>query len=98
MLEGGLLAEVEALYRRDDLHKDLPSMRSVGYRQVWEHIDGETSYLEMQNKGVFATRQLAKRQLTWLRTESDVIWFDSLSSQVYTQVLKYLNQGPISKH
>ncbi|MCS6766842.1 MAG: tRNA (adenosine(37)-N6)-dimethylallyltransferase MiaA [Candidatus Protistobacter heckmanni] len=77
MLEQGLVAEVERLYRRRAggpdaglgvLHPDLPSIRCVGYRQVWSHLDGETSPVQMREQGVAATRQLAKRQLTWLRS------------------------------
>lgn len=72
MLEQGLLEEVRGLFERGDLHKDLPSMRSVGYRQVWEYLDGNLSYDEMVFRGVVATRNLAKRQLTWLRGWPDV--------------------------
>lgn len=68
MLEQGFKSEVEALYSRGDLHLDLPSMRSVGYRQMWEHLDGKLDWDEMIFRGVVATRQLAKRQLTWLRS------------------------------
>jgi tRNA dimethylallyltransferase len=67
MLEQGLVAEVEALYRRGDLHPDLPSIRAVGYRQVWSYLAGETDADQMLEQGIAATRQLAKRQLTWLR-------------------------------
>ncbi|WP_206605598.1 tRNA (adenosine(37)-N6)-dimethylallyltransferase MiaA [Pelagibaculum spongiae] len=67
MLELGLLDEVRTLYQRDDLHPELPSIRSVGYRQCWEHLNGELDYQQMIERGVIATRQLAKRQLTWLR-------------------------------
>ncbi|MEH6357739.1 MAG: tRNA (adenosine(37)-N6)-dimethylallyltransferase MiaA [Pseudomonadales bacterium] len=67
MLEQGFVDEVNGLYNRDDLHKDLPALRSVGYRQVWEYLDGALSYDEMVFRGVVATRNLAKRQLTWLR-------------------------------
>jgi tRNA dimethylallyltransferase len=67
MLEQGFVDEVKGLYRRDDLHKDLPALRSVGYRQVWEYLDGVLGYDEMVFRGVVATRNLAKRQLTWLR-------------------------------
>lgn len=72
MLERGFEAEVRALYARGDLHKDLPSMRSVGYRQMWEYFDGNLTYEEMVFRGVVATRNLAKRQLTWLRGWPDV--------------------------
>jgi len=67
MLDEGFIAEVEKLHQRSDLHLDLPSMRSVGYRQVWQYLDNEFSYEEMFQAGVAATRQLAKRQFTWLR-------------------------------
>lgn len=75
MLEQGLLAEVEKLYQRSDLHIELPSMRSVGYRQVWEYLDGKIDYNTMRNRAIVATRQLAKRQLTWLRSEKDLITY-----------------------
>ncbi len=67
MLAAGFVDEVAALKRRISMHVDLPSMRAVGYRQVWEHLDGQTSYEEMREKTLAATRQLAKRQLTWMR-------------------------------
>ena len=67
MLAQGFLDEVRALRARGDLHPDLPSMRCVGYRQAWEALDGKLPLAELRDKGVFATRQLAKRQITWLR-------------------------------
>jgi len=67
MLAGGFVDEVGRLKCREDLHLDLPSMRAVGYRQVWEHLDGRFGMSEMREKALAATRQLAKRQLTWLR-------------------------------
>ena len=70
MLAAGLLAEVSALYRRGDLHAELPALRSVGYRQLWAHCAGRISLAEASEFAVTATRQLAKRQLTWLRSES----------------------------
>ena len=71
MLAGGFLDEVRALRARGDLHPDLPAIRAVGYRQAWEHLDGQTDAAAFRDKGVFATRQLAKRQITWLRSELD---------------------------
>jgi len=68
MLEQGLVAEVQALRARGDLHADLPSMRCVGYRQVWEALEQSTPLDVMRDKGIAATRQLAKRQITWLRS------------------------------
>ncbi len=68
MLEGGFLDEAQGLYRRGDLHPDLPSMRTVGYRQAWEYLSGQVSYNDMVERAILATRQLAKRQMTWLRS------------------------------
>ena len=68
MLAGGFLDEVRALRARGDLHLDLPAMRCVGYRQAWEALDGACPMAELRDRGVFATRQLAKRQITWLRS------------------------------
>ncbi|EDL9344306.1 hypothetical protein CTK49_07265 [Salmonella enterica subsp. enterica serovar Typhimurium] len=77
MLASGFEAEVRALFARGDLHTDLPSIRCVGYRQMWSYIEGEISYDEMVYRGVCATRQLAKRQMTWLRGWEGVRWLDS---------------------
>ena len=77
MLASGFEAEVRALFARGDLHTDLPSIRCVGYRQMWSYIEGEISYDEMVYRGVCATRQLAKRQVTWLRGWEGVRWLDS---------------------
>lgn len=68
MLQAGFIEEVAQLQQRNDLNLSLPSMRAVGYRQVWEHLFGRSSYEEMVEQGIAATRQLAKRQLTWLRS------------------------------
>ncbi|MBO9537241.1 tRNA (adenosine(37)-N6)-dimethylallyltransferase MiaA [Herbaspirillum sp.] len=73
---GGLLEEVKALRARGDLHPGLPSIRCVGYRQAWEYLDGLIDYAAMREKGIAATRQLAKRQLTWLRSMPDRIVID----------------------
>ncbi|MCZ6715735.1 MAG: tRNA (adenosine(37)-N6)-dimethylallyltransferase MiaA [Gammaproteobacteria bacterium] len=72
MMAQGLLAEVETLYERDELHADLPAMRSVGYRQLWQHLAGETDLEQAVEDAKVATRHLAKRQLTWLRADEDV--------------------------
>jgi tRNA dimethylallyltransferase len=74
MLAQGLIEEVEQLRRRGDLNPDLPSIRAVGYRQVWSYLDGETDYAGMVEQGIAATRQLAKRQFTWLRQLPDCRW------------------------
>jgi tRNA dimethylallyltransferase len=72
MLEEGLIEEVQALRRRYPLHTGLPSMRCVGYRQAWGHLDGTYDRATLREKGIAATRQLAKRQLTWLRSLPEV--------------------------
>ena len=72
MLAEGFMDEMQQLYQRGSLHADLPSMRSVGYRQAWKHLDGEYNAQTMREKAIIATRQFAKRQLTWLRSESDL--------------------------
>jgi len=76
MLEQGFLEEVERLRARGDLQRDLPSMRCVGYRQAWSHLEGEIDRQEMLRSAIVATRQLAKRQLTWLRQETGALWYD----------------------
>ncbi|MFT5578054.1 MAG: tRNA dimethylallyltransferase [Paraglaciecola psychrophila] len=74
MLAQGFVGEVEALRRRGDLHLDLPAIRAVGYRQVWLHLAGDLSHAQMIERGVIATRQLAKRQLTWLKGWQNLHW------------------------
>ncbi|WP_213875526.1 tRNA (adenosine(37)-N6)-dimethylallyltransferase MiaA [Pseudomonas sp. dw_358] len=90
MLEQGFVDEVIALRARSDLHPALPSIRAVGYRQVWDHLDGKLTAVEMQERGVIATRQLAKRQFTWLRSWADLHWLDSLERDNLSRTLKYL--------
>jgi tRNA dimethylallyltransferase len=67
MVDAGFVREVQALYERGDLHIDLPAIRAVGYRQVWDFIEGRLLHDEMLERGIIATRQLAKRQFTWLK-------------------------------
>jgi len=76
MLAAGFLDEVRALRARSDLHADLPAMRSVGYRQAWEYLDGAGTLAEFRAAGIAATRQLARRQLTWLRSMEDTVVID----------------------
>jgi len=95
MLEKGLVDEVAQLCQRADLHKDMPSMRAVGYRQVLAYLEGELQYQEMIERGVIATRQLAKRQFTWLRSENDGAWFDALENNIYSKILKKLTNDPM---
>ncbi|MEQ5141700.1 tRNA (adenosine(37)-N6)-dimethylallyltransferase MiaA [Proteus sp. G2626] len=77
MLTCGFEDEVRSLYERGDLHEDLPSVRCVGYRQMWSYLSGEIDYDEMVYRGICATRQLAKRQITWLRGWNNIHWLDS---------------------
>ncbi|CUU25332.1 delta(2)-isopentenylpyrophosphate tRNA-adenosine transferase [Duffyella gerundensis] len=77
MMASGFEAEARALFARGDLHTDLPSIRCVGYRQMWSYLQGEIDYDEMVYRGICATRQLAKRQITWLRGWQNVHWLDS---------------------
>jgi tRNA dimethylallyltransferase len=86
MLANGFLEEVAALYQRGDLHVDLPAVRAVGYRQLWSHLSQEYSLEIAREKGVAATRQLAKRQITWLRSWSGLHWLDSGVKNVQEQV------------
>ncbi|MBS09532.1 MAG: tRNA (adenosine(37)-N6)-dimethylallyltransferase MiaA [Alteromonas sp.] len=86
MLEQGFEKEVVKLYERSDLHEDLPSIRSVGYRQMWQYLDGQLSYAEMRERGIIATRQLAKRQLTWLRGWEQVTWLDTFANDNLTKI------------
>ncbi|TWC15859.1 MULTISPECIES: tRNA (adenosine(37)-N6)-dimethylallyltransferase MiaA [unclassified Pseudomonas] len=90
MLEQGFIDEVVALRERSDLHAGLPSIRAVGYRQVWDYLDGKLTSAEMQERGIIATRQLAKRQFTWLRSWTDLHWLDSLDCDNLPRALKYL--------
>lgn len=86
MLEQGFIDEVKMLYRRGDLSTQMPAIRAVGYRQVWEYLDGKIDYNMMRNRAIVATRQLAKRQMTWLRSEQALSLYDaenySLSSAI----------------
>ena len=77
MLEDGFIDEMKSLHAREDLHADLPSIRCVGYRQAWQFLEGELDYEEMIERAVIATRQLAKRQMTWMRSEKNITpYFD----------------------
>jgi tRNA dimethylallyltransferase len=92
MLAQGLIDEVEALRQRGDLDESMPSIRCVGYRQVWSYLQGEYDFAEMQEKGIVATRQLAKRQLTWLRKEQPDLRLFSEDGDLLAQVLNYCRQ------
>jgi tRNA dimethylallyltransferase len=90
MLASGLVEEVEGLLKRGDLGPHLPSMRMVGYRQVWRYLTGELTYNEMIEQGIRSTRQLAKRQLTWLRHYSDVTMFEDTQPGLEASVTEFV--------
>lgn len=90
MLQQGLVAEVEDLYQRGDLTVQMPSVRAVGYRQVWSYLEGDINVEKMQEMGVIATRQLAKRQFTWLRRVVDAHSFYTEERGVFSAVLSAL--------
>lgn len=79
MLQQGFIEEVEGLFKREELHAEMPSIRAVGYRQVWSYLAGDYGYDEMREKAIIATAQLAKRQMTWLRKESDCNFIEPIS-------------------
>jgi tRNA dimethylallyltransferase len=93
MLELGLVSEVETLSARTDLHAELPSMRSVGYRQVLKYLAGDYTYDIMVEKGIIATRQLAKRQLTWLRSEDAAMQLESMDKLLFDKAMKAIRQA-----
>lgn len=93
MMAAGFLDEVRGFYDRGDLTGEHPSMRAVGYRQLWEHLAGADSLERATNKALIATRQLAKRQLTWLRQRASVQWFDTAHPQCAQSVQQALSGG-----
>jgi len=90
MLEAGLVDEVRMIREQFHVDGDMPSMRCVGYRQVCMYLDNEISFVRMQETGVFATRQLAKRQLTWLRSMNELQVFNCLESQLNRQIIDFI--------
>jgi tRNA dimethylallyltransferase len=88
MLNGGFIDEVVKLRERGDLSPEMPSMRCVGYRQAWEYLDGAVDYATMRDKGIFATRQLCKRQLTWLRSMPERVVVDCCDPHATARVLE----------
>ncbi|MCB1669593.1 MAG: tRNA (adenosine(37)-N6)-dimethylallyltransferase MiaA [Gammaproteobacteria bacterium] len=95
MLQQGLVEEVEALFRRGDLSSGLPAIKSVGYRQVWQYLSGQIDYDGMVERGIIATRQLAKRQYTWLRSWPELTSLGCLSDNSLTKALKLLDATSI---
>lgn len=92
MLDDGLIDEVATLRARDDLDAALPSMKSVGYRQVWAYLDGEYGRAALEQYGIIATRQLAKRQLTWMRHWPGLRWVDGLAPDPLGEALKLVRE------
>ncbi|MDP1932880.1 MAG: tRNA (adenosine(37)-N6)-dimethylallyltransferase MiaA [Gammaproteobacteria bacterium] len=92
MIKDGFVEEVERLFRRGDLDLTMPSMRAVGYRQVWQYIAGELSFDAMLERGIIATRQLAKRQVTWMRGWDELCDFDSENPETLDLVLKSIER------
>jgi tRNA dimethylallyltransferase len=99
MLASGFVDEVRALYERGDLHPDLPAIRAVGYRQAWDYLAGNITDIQLRDTGIAATRQLAKRQLTWLRSWADIHWLHTQEpfelQKVTTTALKVLKNAGI---
>jgi tRNA dimethylallyltransferase len=93
MLEAGFVDEVRNLYERGDLSPEHPSMRAVGYRQLWRYLTGQCALNEAENQAIAATRQLAKRQLTWLRRRTNARWLDSMRPDVARAISDALSEG-----
>lgn len=95
MMEEGFVDEVRALYERGDLNPQMPSVRCVGYRQVWSYLEGEWDYPVMVDKGIVATRQLAKRQITWLRSWENLHWLKTEDKDILKHSLKLFDAAII---
>ena len=93
MLKQGFIDEVEKLYRRNDLSANLPSIRAVGYRQAWEYLAGKINQQEMRDLSIAATRQLAKRQLTWLRSWQNQHQLSMESTTLIEDAQNYFEQA-----
>jgi len=92
MLDGGFVEEVRTFYGNDRYCGTLSAMRMVGYRQIWDYLDGKMDYDQMVKKGIIATRQLAKRQMTWLRKEENAVFFDCDESELVDKIQGILGQ------
>ncbi|MCW8931149.1 MAG: tRNA (adenosine(37)-N6)-dimethylallyltransferase MiaA [Gammaproteobacteria bacterium] len=90
MIEQGFIEEVEKLFARGDLDLSLPSIRAVGYRQVWEYLEGKMNKEQMIERGITITRQFAKRQMTWLRREEDALWIATEDNNIFEQAVDHL--------
>lgn len=96
MLADGLLEEVKKLFERSELSADLPAMRAVGYRQVWRYLSGQLAYEAMVEQAIIATRQYAKRQLTWLRSESDLERLAAGNSDILDRICRQLDEWMVN--
>lgn len=92
MLDAGLIEEVAALRARGDLDASLPALRAVGYRQVWDYLEGATRHEDLAERGAAATRRFARRQLTWLRRERDLHWLDAQDAAVQNRLRDHLRR------
>jgi tRNA dimethylallyltransferase len=90
MMEAGFVDEMQRLFARSDLNANLPSMRAVGYRQAWEWLQGRCTLEQMRDRAIAATRQLAKRQLTWLRREGVSVWYDLQADEAKREIIDEL--------
>jgi tRNA dimethylallyltransferase len=97
MLDAGFVDEVRSLYERGDLSPEHPAMRAVGYRQLWRYLAGQTALNEATEQAIAATRQLAKRQLTWLRRRAQAQWLDSMRPDVARTIFDALSEGGFAK-
>jgi tRNA dimethylallyltransferase len=97
MMERGFLAEVQGLYARGDLSPTHAAIRAVGYRQLWAHIAGEDSLDRARSRALTATRQLAKRQLTWLRAEPEALWYDAAAAATTEDVLEQVRTWALGR-
>lgn len=93
MLAQGLIEEVKTFHQDERIHAEMPSMRCVGYRQVWDYLDGKLTFEEMRERGVIATRQLAKRQLTWLRSWPNLYQLETNDAKVLAKALKIVENA-----
>lgn len=92
MIKQGFIDEVAGFYARSDMHADLPSMKSVGYQQVWQYLNGELTHEQMIEQAINATRQFAKRQMTWLRRWPDVAWIESSNRPCLKKIMGLISQ------
>jgi len=93
MLDSGFLDEVRSLYNRGDLDASMPAIRAVGYRQAWSYLNGEYDQATFRDKAIIATRQLAKRQFTWLRQQTDATWLETGDKAVLAQALALFDEN-----